>query len=750
MRGPLPGFLSLYSKTRGFSLGEPARATPTPDGSTVLFLRATSTSPELRLFSFNVATGQTRELLTPAQLLQGTEELLSVEEKARRERLRQTMRGFTTFEISKDGTFLLIPLSGKLYTYNLQSGLCHELSPVAQPADQSTEAIVDPHLAPNGKTVAYVRGRDLYVLDIATGREKRLLHSKNPLVSYGSAEFIAQEELHRFSGFFWSPDSQMLAFTEVNDQPVETLYLGDALRPEQPPRPLRYPRAGTDNADVRLGVIPAMGGQPVWADWPRDRLPYLGTVVWRQNGPLLLTLLSRNQRDLQLVTVSPQSGKTQIVLSEKSAAWINLDQDVPRPLRDGSGFLWTSEREGARELELRDYTGALKRVVVDKSQGFRKLLHVDDEAGFVSYAASTEPTEQDLYRVSLNGGMPIKLTKSGGYHAASFGLGPRVYVLRSYSATHLGQTVVVSVPETSMSAANDRPVAELPSVAVKPPFVPNVEITSVGSQAYRSLLLRPRDFQPGKKYPVLVHVYGGPHSNQVNAIARMYFLDQWLADHGFIVFMADGRGTPHRGTPWEHALAGNFADFPLDDQVAALQAAGQRFAEMDLSRVGVFGWSFGGYMAALAVLRRPDVFSVGVAGAPVVDWRDYDTCYTERYIGTPQDNADGYERSSLLTYAPKLRRPLLLIHGTADDNVLFFHSLKLSTALFRAGKPHELLPLPGLTHMVPDPVITERMWGRVASAFSAVLHPEHADLWTKSGAGAPPLPEPIGPPMRPF
>jgi len=741
--GPLPGYLGLHSKTRGFSLGKPMRPTPTPDGKQVLFLRAAASSPELRLFVLDVASGQSRELLTPAQLLQGTEEHLSTEEKTRRERMRQTMRGFTSFELSKDGSFVLLPLSGKLYTYNLRTGDCSELTPVTDTAERSGNPIVDPHLAPSGKAVAYVRGRDLYVMDLVTRRERRLLHSQSPVVSYGSAEFIAQEELHRFSGFFWSPDSQQIAFTEVNNQPVETLYVGDMLHPEQPPQPLRYPRAGTDNADVKLGVIAVTGGAPLWVQWPRDRLPYLATVVWREGGPLMLTLLTRNQRDLELLTVDIKTGKTQRLLSEHSDAWINIDQDVPRPLRDGSGFLWTSERQGMRELELRDYSGGLKRLLVDKSQGFRKLLHVDEQGGFVSYAASVEPTDQDIFRVSLASGTPLQLTPRGGYHMASFGQHPGVYILSSFSTSQMGKTVVMRVPDASQAAAADQLVGELPSVATPPPFVPNLEIAQVGAQAYRSLIVRPRNFQPGKKYPVLVHVYGGPHHNQVMAIAGMYMLDQWLADHGFIVFMADGRGTPGRGTPWEHAMVGNFADIPLDDQVAALQAAGERFPEMDLSRVGVFGWSFGGYMAALAVLRRPDVFQVGVAGAPVVDWRDYDTCYTERYIGTPQENPDGYERSSLLTYGSQLKRPLVLIHGTADDNVLFFHSLKLSQALFRAGKPHELLPLPGLTHMVPDPVITERMWGRIVGAFAAVLHPELAHLAVKPGAGAPPSPEPI-------
>ncbi|MBL9040119.1 MAG: DPP IV N-terminal domain-containing protein [Myxococcales bacterium] len=741
--GPLPGYIGLHAKTRGFSLGKPMRPTPTPDGKQVLFLRATAASSELRLFALDVATGQSRELLTPAQLLQGAEERLSVEEKARRERMRQSMRGFTSFELSKDGSFLLIPLSGKLYTYQLRSGDSSELAPVTEPIDRSSEPIVDPHLSPNGKSVAYVRGRDLYVMDLATRREKRLMNSTSPVVSYGSAEFIAQEELHRFSGFFWSPDSQHIAFTEVNNQPVETLYVGDVLRPEQPPQPLRYPRAGTDNAEVRLGIIAVTGGNPLWVSWARDRLTYLATVVWREGGPLMLTLLTRSQRDLELLAVDPKTGQTQKLLSEHSDAWINIDQDVPRPLRDGSGFLWSTERQGMRELELRDYTGGLRRIVVDKSQGFRKLLHVDDQAGFISYAASVEPTCQDIYRVSLASGSPLKLTTSGGYHVASFGQHPGVYILSSFSTTQLGKTVVMRIPDSSQAATVDQVVGELPSIATPPPFVPNLEIAQVGPQAYRSLLVRPRNFQPGKKYPVLVHVYGGPHHNQVLAIAGMYMLDQWLADHGFIVFMTDGRGTPGRGTPWEHAIAGNFAEIPLDDQVAALQAAGERFPEMDLSRVGVFGWSFGGYMAALAVLRRPDVFHVGVAGAPVVDWRDYDTCYTERYISTPQENVEGYDRSSLLTYAPQLKRPLVLIHGTADDNVLFFHSLKLSQALFRAGKPHELVPLPGLTHMVPDPIVTERLWGRIVGAFAAVLHPELAHLAVKPGAGAPPSPEPI-------
>lgn len=748
-RGPYPGYLTLHAKTRGFSLGRPQRAIPTPDGKAVLFLRATATSPELRLHELDVQSGKVRELLTPAQLLKGAEESLSPEEKARRERMRQSLRGFTTYELSRDGSLLLIPFGGKLYTVSRVTGEVVEQTPLGdngQPMDAVGEPAFDPQLSPDGKMVAYVRGRDLYVLDLRTRKERRLTQSVHPLVTNGLAEFIAQEELHRFTGFFWSPDSQQIAFTEVDNRPVETLYLPDALRPELPPQPLRYPRPGTDNALVRLGIVSvtgaatgpgtgpaagaAKGGAPRFVEWPHDRFPYIATVVWAEKAPLLLTVLSRTQKDLELYAVDDKTLQVRRLLAEHSDAWVNLDQDVPKPLKDGSGFLWTSEQSGGRELELRDLNGALLRVLVPRAEGFRKLVHLDDQNGYATYAASPEPSEQQLFRVPLLGGAAVPLLGERGYHMASFGRAHDVYVVQAFSTEQHARTVVMRTPPGGLAASADQKVTELPSVATPPPFVPKLEITQVGTQGFRVSIVRPRHFQAGKKYPVLVDVYGGPHHQQVMAMAGRYMLDQWLADHGFIVIAADGRGTPSRGTAWEQAIGGpsggSFADIPLDDQVSALQETAKRYPELDLSRVGIFGWSFGGYMAALAVLRRPDVFHVGVAGAPVVDWRDYDTGYTERYLGLPAENKEGYDRSSLLTYAQSLRRPLLIVHGTSDDNVMFFHSMKLSHALFRAGKPHELLPLPGLTHMVPDPVVTERLWTRIASVLATALKPEFA------------------------
>jgi dipeptidyl-peptidase 4 len=281
------------------------------------------------------------------------------------------------------------------------------------------------------------------------------------------------------------------------------------------------------------------------------------------------------------------------------------------------------------------------------------------------------------------------------------------------------------MPRTSVWRADGTKIGEVPSVAEEPPWRPSTEVRKVGpGDGWYTAVLRPRGFEKGKKYPVLVQVYGGPKHLMVRHSLREDLLPQWIADHGFIVIKADNRGTTRRrGRAWERAIKYDIGGVTLDDQVAALRALAAEIPEMDLSRVGIAGWSYGGYMAALALLRYPEVFTVGVAGAPVVDWRDYDTHYTERYLGLPGEREDAYQRASLLTHAYNLKGSLLLIHGTADDNVYFVHTLKLSDALFRAGKPHALLPLSDFTHMVADPLVTERLQQRIVDHLRAALQP---------------------------
>ncbi len=703
-------FLRDYAETRGWSLGRPVKAQPTPDGQAVLFLCAQPRTPRLGLFEFAVTTGQTRELVTPDQLLGGGEEQLSPAEKARRERMRVTVSGFTDFQISKDGTRLLLSLGGKLFLYDRTAGAAIELK-------TGDGTLVDPKFSPDGRFVGYVFDQDVRVYDLAKRRERAVTAGGTEVVTHGLAEFVAQEEMDRFSGWWWSPDAKFIAYEEADASGVEQWFVADPSKPGQPAHGQYYPRPGKANVKARLGVVSARGGKTRWVSWDVARYPYLARVDWAEHGGLTLTVQTRDQRELAVLCANPKTGATQVLLTERDPAWVNLDQQVPRWLEDGSGFLWTSEHAGAWQLELRSADGQLLRVLVPPGEGYQSLVSVDEAAKQVYYRASQDPRQSHLYRVPLAGGDMISLTAGRlSQHGATFAKNHAIYAETIASLDEPTKTVV--------RRADGSLIAELPSVAEAPPFIPHVEMPTVGDgPGFHAKLIRPRAFAAGQKYPVLVHVYGGPHALMVTAALSGQLLDQWIADQGFIVVSVDGRGTPGRGRDWERAIYQKFGEVPLADQVAGVRALGRQFPEMDLGRVGMFGWSFGGYMAAQSVLRRPDVFKAAVAVASVTDWYDYDTHYTERYLGVPADAHDEvYRRNSLIEDAPNLRVPLLLVHGTADDNVFFRHTLKLADALFRAGKPFDILPLVGFTHLVPDAEATERLWQRAVGFFKANLH----------------------------
>ncbi len=700
-------YLRDHAETRGFMLGRPVAARPTPDGKAVLFLRARARVPRMSLYEFDIATGKTHELLTPEQVLRGAEEHLSPEEKARRERMRVSVGGFTSFQLSEDGALVLLGLSGNLYLLERASGNVRELPTGGGP-------VLDPKFSPDGKRVAYVRGHDVHVLDLATGRETAVTTGGSERLTHGLAEFVAQEEMGRFSGYWWSPDSRSIAYEEADASGVEVWYVTDPARPEQPAQVSYYPRPGKPNVRVRLGIVAAAGGSTTWLSWDADRYPYLATVRWDKHGPLTLGVQTRDQKELVVLPADLGTGRTVPLVTERDPAWVPLRQDMPRWLAEGTGFLWVSERGGGPALELREPHGEEPRVLVPPDAGYIDVADADAKAGQVVFRASTDPTQAQLFRVPLQGGGPVALTQGSGLHTAVFSKDHSVYALTTVTPG--------SMPRTIVHRADGSLVGELPSVAEEPPFVPRAEQLKVGEgTGFYAVVVRPRDFDPLKRYPVVVDVYGGPGHQKVTAAMNTRLLDQWLADQGFLVVSLDNRGTPGRGRDWERAISKHFGSVPLDDQVAGLRALGQRFPEMDVNRAGIVGWSFGGYLGALAVMRRPDVFRAAVAGAPVVDWADYDTHYTERYLGMPQEDEAAYKEASLLTYAADLKRPLLLIHGTADDNVYFRHTLRLADALFRAGKDFELLPLSGLTHMVPDPVVTERLWSRIAAHFQKHL-----------------------------
>ncbi len=719
-------FLRQYATTRRFMAGRPVGAKITPDEKSVLFLRTQASSPVQTLWAMDVASGKVEELLSPESLLKGAEEQLTVEEKARRERMRISARGFTSYHLSEDGAKLLVSLSGKLYVVDRATKKSQEL--------KTGEGVIDPRFSPDGKQLAYVRGHDVYRLELATNQEQRVTTGGTAEKTHGLAEFVAQEEMHRFSGYWWSPDAKAIAYTESDTTEVEKFTVVDVMHPERGGNTFPYPRPGKANAKVRLGVIPAAGGQTVWAQWDAEKYPYLATVKWSKGGPLTLVVQNRTQTEEQVLAVDAASGKTRVLHTEHDSAWLNLDQDFPQWLEDGSGFLWYTERNGGPEVELRSADGSVGKTLVGPEAGFRSLVRYVEKDKALYFVGGPNPTESYLWKVVGDDDAPKEEDKGGEedqperkperVKTGTAGPGQEeAFVSKTGRLAIVRVSTPKSMPRSYVVRADGTRVGELPSIAAEPPFQPNMEVRQVGEQRFNAAIIRPRDFKKGQKYPVILSVYGGPTTTVVHQNMAAYLMAQWLADHGYIVVKVDGRGTPLRTAAWERAVRYDFATVTLDDQVAALQALGKELPELDLKRVGVEGWSFGGYMAALAVLKRPDVFKAAVAGAPVVDWLDYDTHYTERYLGLPQQHPEAYEKSSLLTYA-KGEGPigkLLLIHGTADDNVYFFHTLKLSDALFRAGKPHELLPLSGLTHMVPDPLVTERQWERVLGHFQQHL-----------------------------
>lgn len=674
-------FLAQSAATYTFKLGQPTPVAIAPDG-TVLFRRTPARAFAADLFAL-APDGSVRTLASA----QGGDEHLSDAERARRERARIATRGVVDVDLAEDGARAMFVLDDRFVVIDRAHGDARTTIDPGGP-------VYDPHLSPDGKAIAFVRDHDLWVHVIGEAAPRRLTQHPDGF-EYGVADFAAQEELNRRRGFWWSPDSTRLVFERVDARGMDTLYVADARHNDRPPVPFKYPRAGRPNAVVDLGVIaiaaPA-GTAPTWLTWDRA-LEYLVSVDWDARGGLTAVVLDRDQQHVQLLALDPAgAGQPRVLVDERDPAWIDVGAGEPRWLPDGSGFTWMTEAPGTWTLQLRDRDGAVVRALTTPELGLQGFVGLVDGAAVV--VASSDPTRADVWTIPLAGGAPTRLTDGAGVSGAS--------------ARH-GTIVVTTLLEQGGRAtyavdAKTRARRPLPSVAETPALAPTtrLETVTLDGRTHHVAITRPRAFDPARTYPVLLNVYGGPHRQVVLAAGDAYLMDQWYADAGFIVVRSDNRGTPGRGAAWSRAILRDLATVPVDDQVAALRAVAAKHRELDLARVGVFGWSFGGYLAALLVQRHPELFACGVAGAPVTDWALYDTAYTERYMKRPQDNADGYRRTSVVERAGDLARPLLLIHGITDDNVHFAHALALIEAAYLAGRRLEVITL-SATHMVPDP-----------------------------------------------
>lgn len=719
--------LEEVTATDGYTLGRPFAVRPLSDGRTVLYLRSEGDSRTSDLWSMDVETGEERRLLSASDLLGGAKEELSAEEKARRERLRIRTSGFASYQLTKDEDRLLVKLSGDLYVHELATGHGGRV-------ELPDGVVIDPQWRPDGGAIAFVLDHDLCVAEIEFPKSAgavirphviRLTDDGSERTPRGLAEFVAQEEMSRMHGYWWSPDGQRIAFQLSDATGVEELTVADAAYPEQPVTTFAYPRPGKNNVDVRLAVIEAKAGAARRVvGWDRRKYPYLARVAWASADALGMLVQSRDQHEQVWLKVEASSSNptATALVFESEPTWINLAHGAPRWVDDGKAYIWATEAEGAWQLERHvASSGAEKNVqiLVEPDAGLFAVAHVDEAHDRVWFVGGSDPTQQHLFFAPLSRpGAATAVTSGEAYNSAAFARDGRLVAITRASLTELPETTVHTVD----AAGQLGPAVAIPHRAKTPPALPNIELVPPeNAGGFHAMLVRPLEAEPGQQFPVVLYVYGGPHVNVVQAMAHRFFVQQFIADHGFIVVSIDGRGTPRRGRDFERAIDLRFGDVPLADQVAGLEALGASYPELDTQRVGIYGWSFGGYMSALAVLDRPDVFLAGVAGAPVTEWLYYDTHYTERYLGVPTEDEKPYRDASLVPRAERLKRPLMLVHGIADDNVYFAHSLQLVKALFEHGKSFELLPLVGLTHQLSDPGVRQKLFDRIVSFFEGHL-----------------------------
>lgn len=709
-------FPRQYARTQRFTLGAPRAFTVSPDGSRVAFLRSasgTDRTNRLWVLDLDDRSGTARERIAadPEALLAGTPEELSGEERARRERSREGSGGIVGYAVDGAAELAAFALSGRLFTAELRAGTSREL-PVPGP-------VIDPRPSPDGRHIAYVAGGTLRVTGAEGDGDRELAVPEDEQTTYGLAEFIAAEEMSRYRGFWWSPESDRLLVARVDGADVQRWWIADPAHPDREPSTIAYPSAGTPNADVRLYLI-GLDGSRTEVVWDRVAWPYLAAVHWSAAGDPLLLVQARNQRSQHCLSVDTASGGTRLLREETDAAWLELCAGVPaltpggelvrivdiqdNPADDGARVLCVGDRAlTGPELQL--------RAVLDI--GERDVL-VSASAGEAAQAPETG--EIHVYRIPY--GAPGKVP-DGDREAGTWGPERVSEGVGVHTAVRAGAVMVLASarPEVSGTVVQvvreGKQLAVITSYAQQPNLTPRVQLTQGGAHRIPCAVLLPTQYEEvDGPLPVLLDPYGGPHGQRVVAAHNPYLTSQWFADQGFAVVVADGRGSPGRSPGWEKAVKDNLP-LTLDDQIEALQALAERFP-LDQSRVAIRGWSYGGYLAALAALRRPDVFHAAIAGAPVTDWRLYDTHYTERYLGDPAEAAEVYAVNSLVTDDGLAEpatpvRPMMIIHGLADDNVVMTHTLRLSSALLSAGRPHEVLPLTGVTHMTPQEQIAENL-----------------------------------------
>jgi dipeptidyl-peptidase-4 len=675
-----------------------------PDGRLVAYLRARDDDKDrFDLWAFDVRDSRDR-LLVDSRTLAGADRALSTEEEARRERQRTSAySGIVEYSFAPDSRHLLIPLNGDLYIYDL----------ARKPADAvrrltSTDAYeTDSRFSPRSNFVSFVRDQNLYLVDLATGKERAVTRDGGGLVSFGVAEFIAQEEMDRDTGYWWSPDERHIAFARVDESPVAEVERFEIQAAGATVVRQRYPATGARNARVDLFIADLAAESRLQLDLGANADVYLPEVEWFPDGRgIAVQRQSRDQKTLELLRFDALSGRGRVLITEHDEFWVPLNHEITF-LQRTRQFIWASSRSGFQHLYLYGNDGKLIRQVtsgefmVMGESPESAIRAIDERARRVYFTANLpSPVERQMYWVSIDSpGAPQRVTAGAGWHSIAMSKDARVFVdafsnvdtPRNVSLRTAGGKLLSSMLPNRLDATH--PYAPFVDEHVRAEFG---TIAAADGQLMQYRLLKPRNSGVGKRFPVIVDTYGGPGVQRVTNTWGSLF-HQYLVQHGYVVFQLDNRGSGMRGARFETALGHRMGNVEVQDQVRGVEFL-RSLPFVDGKRIGIFGWSYGGYMSLMCLMQAPDSFAAGVAGAPVTDWALYDTHYTERYLSTPQDNPDGYRQSNVLEYATGLKRPLLLVHGMADDNVLFAHSTALMKKLQDLQKPFDLMTYPGGKH----------------------------------------------------
>jgi len=595
---------------------------------------------------------------------------------------------------SHSGNELLISSGGDLFLWHKDTGKWDQLTATSVPER-------DPKLSPDGSRVAFRREHDLYTMEIASRKISRITNDGSATLLNGELDWVYPEELDLGTAFWWSPDSRSIAYLQF-DISHEFIYpqvnlLGTRAEAE----PERYPQAGTPNPEVRLGVIPADGGATRWMDLGEARDHLLARVYWTpESSHLAVERLNRVQNELDLMLASVSDGAAKRIIHETDPHWINVN-DQFQFLSNGT-FLWSSERDGFRHLYLYSIDGKqLKRLTEGKWE-VTGLAGVDERAGKVYYVSTeASPLERQLYSVQLSGKDRTRITRTEGTHSISMGPSAEYY-LDTYSSLEnpTARTLYAATgQEWTVLRPPDRTLPD--NYAVLPTEI--VKVKAIDGTPLYARLIKPANFRQGQQYPAIVMVYGGPGEQSVRDVWEGATWDQVLAHRGFVVWQLDNRGSSGRGHAFETPIYHRFGRVELADQLEGIRhLIAQGF--VDPARIGMYGWSYGGFMTLYSLLNAPNMFRAGIAGAPVTNWRNYDTIYTERYLGVPSENPEGYAASSPVEYADKLSAKLLMLHNIEDDNVLFQNSMQMSAALEKANKVFEMVVYPLHSHGVTGPL----------------------------------------------